>query len=77
MSDPQVQDDLEAGLKFSMIAVNASRPKGRTKYARKAHERYDRIVQALRADPAALPVLDVKIKLEWLIGELHELGESV
>ena len=60
-----------------MIGLNAEKPKERTKYTRRARERYNRVIEALRTNPTALPVLDVKVKLEWLRGDLRELGESV
>jgi hypothetical protein len=69
-----VQDDLDAALKFTLIALNESRPAKVAKYRTRARERYDRIVASIRDTE---PDVGLKIKLAWLAGDLRELGEFV
>jgi hypothetical protein len=69
-----VEDDLEAALKFTLIALNSGKHTKIVKYRARARERYDRIVAAIGDTE---PDVGVKIKLAWLVGDLRELGESV
>jgi hypothetical protein len=73
-----VLDDLEAGLKFTSIALASKRTSSVEKYRAKAHERYDRIITALGGvRPRATDAAHIKARLPMLIGDLAELGDSV
>ena len=81
-----IHDDLDAGLKFTHIALNSKRKKNASKYRAKARERYDRALASIRvAEPFAdqstaemrVEALRIKSKLQWLSEDLRNLGEAV